>query len=65
MSNPTSTWIDGHGPAPANVNPITAWLAKTILWFGVIIMIVFAIEAALLYTVDRRETEQRLDRALT
>ena len=65
MSNPTSTWIDGHGPAPAKVNPITAWLAKTILWFGVIIMIVFAIEAALLYTVDRRETEQRLDRALT
>lgn len=65
MISPLYTWVDGHGPARIAVSPITAWVAKTILWFGVFITIVFAIEAALLYSVDRRETGQRLDKALT
>ena len=57
-------WIDGHGLIPVRVSPITGWLASTIMWFGVFITVVFVVEAALLYFVDRRETDQRLDKAL-
>ena len=64
MRSPTNPWLDGHGPAGMAVSPITAWVSKTILWFGVFVTLVFAIEAALLYSVDRRETAERLHKAL-
>ncbi len=65
MSDETTTWIDGHGPAQVRASAVTDWLATTILWVGVFITVMFTIEAGLLYWVDRRETEQRLGKALT
>ena len=57
-------WLDGHGPTPMRGSPITGWLASTIMWFGVFMTVVFVVEAALLFFVDRRETYQRLDKVL-
>jgi predicted signal transduction protein with EAL and GGDEF domain len=65
MNSSASTWLGVRESTCTSVNPVTDWLAKTVLWFGVFITIVFAIEAALLYVLDRRETVQRLDRALS
>ena len=64
VSAGAGTWIDGHGPVQMPANPITRWLAATMLWFGVFITVVFVVETALVYSVDRRETEQRLGKAL-
>ena len=64
MRSPTNPWLDGHDPAGMAVSPITEWVSKTILWFGVFVTLLFAIEAALLYSVDRRETAERLHKAL-
>jgi len=43
---------------------VTGWLSSKILWFGVLLSVIFALEGALMYSIDRHDSEHRVDRAL-